>query len=152
MSADMEFRFRVGAKFCSVAAMVLLVIVALCPADWLVLLRTGYWATEHFLAFFAVTSIVCLAWPRPFVVGGALMVVAALLEALQGLTPDRTPNLMGAFWGAVGALAAAARRKIRRPNPIQMHCGLKYKAAQFPCSLRKSRRDLQEGSAHLILV
>jgi VanZ family protein len=69
--------------------------------------RTGHWEIEHFLAFFAVTSIVCLTWPRPFVVGGVLMVVAALLEGLQGLTPDRTPNLMGAVWGAVGALAAA---------------------------------------------
>jgi hypothetical protein len=50
MSADMEFRFRVGAKFCSVAAMVLLVFVSLCPANWL-LFRTGYWQIEHFLAF-----------------------------------------------------------------------------------------------------
>ena len=70
---------------------------------------------------FAVTSIVCLAWPGPFVVGGALMVVAALLEALQGLTPDRTPNLLGAFWGAVGALAAALLAELfirarRRPG------------------------------------
>jgi hypothetical protein len=94
-------------KFCSVAGMVLLVIVSLCPSNWLLLVRTGYWQIEHFLAFFAVTSMVCLAWPRPFVVGGALMAVAALLEGLQTLTPDRTFTLLGIFWGAVGTLAAA---------------------------------------------
>jgi hypothetical protein len=95
------------AKACSVVGVALLAIASLVPADWLLLIRTGHWEIEHFLAFFAVTSIVCLTWPRPFVVGGALMAVAALLEGLQGLTPDRTPNLMGAVWGAVGALAAA---------------------------------------------
>ena len=94
-------------KVCSVVGVAMLAIASLVPADWLLLLCTGYWEIEHFLAFFAVTSIVCLAWPRPFVVGGAFMAVAALLEGLQALTPDRTPNLMGAVWGAVGALAAA---------------------------------------------
>jgi hypothetical protein len=89
-----------------VAAIALLVVVSLCPANWL-LFRTGYWQIEHVLAFFVATSVVCLAWPRPFVVGGALMALSALLEGLQALTPDRTPNLEAAFWGAVGALAAA---------------------------------------------
>ena len=93
-------------KFCSVAAMALLVIVSLGPGKWLP--RTGLgWQIEHFLAFFAVTSIVCLAWPRPFVVGGALMAVAALLEGLQAFTPDRFPDLLAAFYGAGGALVAA---------------------------------------------
>ena len=35
------------------------------------------------------------------------MAVAALLEALQALTPDRSANLEAALWGAAGALAAA---------------------------------------------
>jgi VanZ family protein len=35
------------------------------------------------------------------------MVVAALLEALQALTPDRSANLEAALFGAAGALAAA---------------------------------------------
>lgn len=61
---------------------------------------------DHFLAFFVVTTLVCVAWPRPFVVGGALMVVGMLLEALQLLTPDRSANVLGAFYSAVGALAA----------------------------------------------
>jgi hypothetical protein len=39
-------------------------------------------------------------------VGGIIMVVAALLEGLQALTPDRSANLEAALWGAGGALAA----------------------------------------------
>jgi len=35
------------------------------------------------------------------------MAVAALLEALQALTPDRSANLEAALLGAAGALAAA---------------------------------------------
>jgi hypothetical protein len=35
------------------------------------------------------------------------MAVAALLEALQALTPDRTAYLPAVFYGAAGALAAA---------------------------------------------
>jgi VanZ family protein len=98
------------AKFCSVAAIVLVVITALGPANWQA--RTGLgWEIDHFLGYFAITLLVCLAWPRPFVVG-ALMAVAALLEGLQALTPDRTSNLFAAFYGASGALAAALRAEL----------------------------------------
>lgn len=48
-------------KFFSVAVTVLVVIYALGPANWA--LRTGLgWQIKHFLGYFAVTSIVCLAW------------------------------------------------------------------------------------------
>ena len=94
------------AKFCSVAAIVLVLITALGRANWQPRTALG-WQIDHFLGYFAITLLVCLAWPRPFVVGGALMVFAALLEGLQGLTPDRSPNLMAAFYGAGGVLAAA---------------------------------------------
>jgi VanZ family protein len=98
--------FKSIAKFCSVAIMVLLVIAALGPADWTP--RSGLgWQIDHFVGYFVITSIVCVAWPRPFVVGGVLMVIAALLEALQGLTPDRSANLLAACCSAGGALAAA---------------------------------------------
>ena len=65
------------------------------------------WQTEHVLAYFVVTSIVCLVWPRPFVVGPALMAASPLLEALQALTPDRHANFQAGLYGAGGALAAA---------------------------------------------
>jgi VanZ family protein len=94
------------AKYCSVAAIVLLVIFALGPAEWTPRTELG-WEIDHFLGYFAITAIFCFAWPRPVVVGAALMVVAALLEGLQAFTPDRSANLVAALYGAGGALAAA---------------------------------------------
>ncbi len=86
--------------------MVLLVIVALGPAKWQP--RSGLgWQADHFLGYFVITSMFCLAWPRPFLVGVGLMAGGALLEGLQALTPDRSSNLLAAFYGACGALAAA---------------------------------------------
>jgi VanZ family protein len=94
-------------KFCSVAVAIAAIVFAqLGPSDWQ--LRTGLgWRTEHVLAYFVVTSIACLVWPRPFVVGPALMAAAMLLEALQALTPDRHANFQAGLYGAGGALAAA---------------------------------------------
>jgi hypothetical protein len=94
------------AKFCSVIILVLLVVAALGPASWAPRSPFG-WQIDHIVGYFVITSIVCVAWPRPFVVGGALMVVAGLLEALQALTPDRSANLIAACCGAGGVLAAA---------------------------------------------
>ena len=93
------------AKLCSVTAIVLLVIFALGPANWQPRTALG-WEIDHFLGYFAITLIVCLAWPRPFVAGGSLMAIAALLEGLQGLTPDRSPNLLATLYGVGGVLAA----------------------------------------------
>src|SRR5215472_5991831 len=92
-------------KFCSIAVAIAAIVFAeLGPGDWQP--RTGLgWQTEHVLAYFVVTLIVCLVWPRPFVVGPAFMVASALLEALQALTPDRHANFEAALDGAGGALA-----------------------------------------------
>jgi VanZ family protein len=106
MSADMKSRFRVGAKVCSGVIMVLLVIGALGPANWTPRTALG-WQIDHFLGYFAITLLVCFAWPRPFVVGGVLMAAAFLLEGLQAFTPDRSVNLVAALCGAGGVLAAA---------------------------------------------
>ena len=49
-------------------------------------------------------------WARlarpPFLVGGALMAAAMLLEALQALTPDRCCDFQAALYGVGGALMA----------------------------------------------
>jgi hypothetical protein len=88
-------------------AVALLVFAHLVPAKWKP--RTGLGGpVDHFLAYFAVTSIVCFAWPKPLIVGAALMAVSAMLEWLQRFTPDRTPSFLAAFCGAAGALAASA--------------------------------------------
>lgn len=89
-----------------VALLAAIAVASLIPEQWQ--LRTGlHWLVEHFLIYFAATTIICLAWSRPFVVAGVLMVLAGLLEALQGLTADRIPDLPTAFSGVAGVAAAA---------------------------------------------
>ena len=98
-------------RLCGVVALAIIIFASLMlPAKW-ERLRTGHWAVEHFLAYFAATSIVCLGWGRPFVVAVALMGLAALLETLQSLTRDHEPNLLAVLSGASGVLAAALLAK-----------------------------------------
>jgi VanZ family protein len=106
MSAELKSRFRTGAKICSGVIIILLLVAALGPAKWAPRTELG-WQFDHFIGYFGITLFVCIAWPRPVVVGGIIMAVAALLESLQALTPDRSANLEAALWGASGALAAA---------------------------------------------
>jgi VanZ family protein len=110
------------AKFCSVAAIILLVIAALGPANWAPRSGLGF-QIDHIVGYFVITLIACVAWPRPIVVGGAFMVVSGLLEGLQAFTPDRHASLEATLYGAGGALAAAllaelfirARRRCAEP-------------------------------------
>jgi VanZ family protein len=93
-------------KFSSVAVLILLAIMALGPENWQP--RSGLgWEFDHFAGYFVITTFICLAWPRPIVVGPAIMAFGSLLEWLQAFTPDRSSNLMAAIYGASGALAAA---------------------------------------------
>ncbi len=101
----MKVSRRIVIKVCSVVAVGLIAYAALGPANWQLRPMLG-WKTEHFLGFLIVTFIACVAWPRPLIVGLALMTTAGLLEALQGLTPDRVPDLPTALCGAGGALLA----------------------------------------------
>ena len=88
-------------KICSVAAFVLLVVVALGPSK--LVPRSGLgWEFDHFFGYFALTLMFCLVWPRPLVVGVAFVVLAALLEGLQAFTPDRTPDLDSVLFSAAG--------------------------------------------------
>jgi VanZ family protein len=86
--------------------MVLLVIAALGPGKWTPRTALG-WQFDHFIGYFGITLFFCFAWARPFVVGGVIMALAAVLEALQVFTPDRSAYLPAIFYGAGGALAAA---------------------------------------------
>src|SRR6516165_8759464 len=104
-SADINHRFRTLAKGCCVPIVILLVIAALGPAKWAPRTQLG-WQFDHFIGYFGITLFVCFAWPRPLVVGAAVAAVAALLEALQAFTPDRSAYLPAIFYGAAGALAA----------------------------------------------
>ena len=101
--------------FCGIAGAAFLVFAHLSPAEWKP--RTGLGGSiDHFLAYFAVTLMVYLAWPRPLVVGAALIGASALLEGLQHFTVDRTPSFLAAFCGAGGALAAALLAELLLPH------------------------------------
>jgi VanZ family protein len=106
MSADLKPRFRAGAKVCSCAVIVLLVIGALGPERWTPRTEFG-WQFDHFLGYFVITLLVCFAWPRPLVVGVVLVAAAFLLEGLQAFTPDRHANFVAGLCGAGGVLSAA---------------------------------------------
>lgn len=87
------------------------IVASLIPAN--MQFGTGlHWQVEHFLVYFAATATFCVAWPRPFIVAGVMMAFSVLLEALQGLTPDRTPDLPTALAAAAGALTAGVLAKL----------------------------------------
>jgi VanZ family protein len=93
-------------KVCCIAAFAVLTFVALGPATWQP--RSGIgWEIDHFVGYFVFTSMFCLAWPQPLLVGGALTVFAVLLEGLQAFMPDRSSYYMAAVYSAAGVLAAA---------------------------------------------
>jgi hypothetical protein len=109
------------AKIGGVTVLVLLLLfAALGPAKWQY--RTGFgWQIDHVVGYFGFTLMFWLAWPRPFVVGGALVAAGILLEALQALTPDRHCDFQGALYSVAGALAAGLAaslftRALRRVN------------------------------------
>ncbi len=94
----------------------------LAPEAWQIRLGLPY-LVEHFLAYFTLTIVACLAWPRPMYVAAVLAPLAVALEAAQGLTPDRTPDLATALSAAAAVVTAALvaalvlhlRRKRRKP-------------------------------------
>jgi len=102
------------------AALALIALATLVPTEWVP--RPGlHWAVEHFISYFALTIIVCMAWPRPVPVAAVLMVLAGVLEALQGATVDRTPDVLSALSGAAAVLVAAflfwGIAKVRKAGP-----------------------------------
>jgi VanZ family protein len=90
---------------CGAIVLIAAIVASLIPANMQI--RTGlHWQVEHFLLYFFAAAIFCLAWPRPFIVACVMMAFVTLLEALQGLTPNRTPDLPTALAAAAGALTA----------------------------------------------
>ncbi len=94
-----------------------IVFTILAPKGWPV--RLGlHWLIEHFLAFFTLTLLACLAFPRPMVVAVVLLPLAVGLEAAQALTPDRTADLATALIAAAavacGALLADGLFTVRK--------------------------------------
>ena len=80
------------------------------PTKW-EQLRTGHWALEHFLTYFAAVFIVTLGWGHPWAVAAVFMVAAALLETLQSLIPNHSANLLAVLSGLGGTLVAVLLAK-----------------------------------------
>ena len=91
-----DYRLKWVRLYGLVALAVIIVASLMLPAQ-LEQLRTGHWAVEHFIAYFVAALIACLGWRRPFAVAGTFVVAAAVLEALQSLTPNHSPNLLAAL-------------------------------------------------------
>ena len=89
-----------------VVGLVVLAFIALGPARWQP--RSGMgWEIDHFGGYCVIALVCCVAWPRPLVVGGVLMLFAVLLEGLQALMPDRSSYYLAAIYSACGVLTAA---------------------------------------------
>jgi hypothetical protein len=83
------------------AAAVALTLATLVPENWVP--RTGLgFKFEHFSAYFVMAGVLCVVSRRPYLVAVSLTALAAILEALQGLTPDRSPDFMAPLAAAVG--------------------------------------------------
>lgn len=92
---------------CAAGALAAVAVDSLIPTPWAFRLGLN-WLVEHFIAYFTVTALVCIAWPRPLAAAASLMALAGTLEALQGLTLDRTPDLLTAMSGSAGVISAAS--------------------------------------------
>ena len=101
-----EITLRRVLQTCCIVGLLVLAFVGLGPAKWQP--RSGLgWEIDHFVGYFVITLLCCVAWPRPRVVGGALMVFAVLLEGLQAFMPDRSSYYLAAVYSSAGVLAAA---------------------------------------------
>jgi hypothetical protein len=104
---DQKSNSHLGWRFGGLLVLAAIIIASLFLPPQLEQLRTGYWGAEHFLAYLLAVPIICLGWPRPFLVVTSLIPVAALLEVLQCLKPDHSPNVFAALSSIGGVLAGA---------------------------------------------
>ena len=102
--SSQAFNTRFGWRLCGVLAMVALIFASLLLPSQLEQMRTGHWEIEHFFAYLVAVPLICLGWPRPFLVASTLIPVAALLEALQCLSPDHSPNIFAALSSIAGVV------------------------------------------------
>lgn len=107
-SSEMSTKYRLSwLQLFGVVAFALVVYTSLMLPDQLERMRTGHWFTEHFVGYFIASLIICLGWRRRFLVASGLTVAAVVLEGLQALTPNHSPNLLSVLGGASGAWLAA---------------------------------------------
>jgi VanZ family protein len=110
-----ELKWRIFGGFTLAA----IIVASLMLPPELEQLRTGHFAIEHFLAYFAATCVLCRGWPRPILVAGALMPLAALLEVLQTLEPDHDLSVLTAL-SSMGGVAAAMPLAVFLMRPAEI--------------------------------
>jgi VanZ family protein len=98
------FNTRFGGRLCGVLTVAALIFASLLLPSQLEQMRSGHWEIEHFFAYLVAVPLICLGWPRPFVVASTLIPVAALLEALQCFRPDHSPNILAALSSIAGVM------------------------------------------------
>ena len=98
--------FNVNWRLMGLLTVATLVFASLFLPQKLEEMRTGYWAIEHFLAYFVATYVIFMGWRRPFAVAGALVFLGFTLEALQCFQPGHTVNVFAALSSVAGALIA----------------------------------------------
>src|SRR5262245_34561000 len=104
----MSSKFRLSwLQLFGLLAFTLVVYASLMLPERVEQMRTGHWFTEHFVGYFVASAIICLGWRRTFLAAVLLTVAAVILEGLQGLTPNHTPNIFSVLGGASGAWLAA---------------------------------------------
>jgi VanZ family protein len=91
---------------CGVVLLAAIAVATLIPEAWQI--RLGlHWLAEHFLAYFVLTGVFCLATRRPMAVAAACLPLAIVMESLQALTADRVADALTALFAAAGVAAAA---------------------------------------------
>ena len=104
----MSRKFRLSwLQICGVLAFAVVVYASLMLPAQVERMRTGHWFTEHCVGYFVAGVIICLGWRRSFLAAGILTVTAFVLEGLQALAPNHSPNLLSVLGGATGAWLAA---------------------------------------------
>src|SRR5215467_14166770 len=82
-----------------VLGLVVLAFIGLGPARWQP--RSGIgWEIDHFVGYCVITLVCCVAWPRPLLVGGALMLFAVLLQGMPAFMPERSTYYLAAVYSA----------------------------------------------------
>ena len=98
--------FNVNWRLMGLLTVATLVFASLFLPQKLEEMRTGYWAVEHFLAYFVATFVIFMGWRRPLAVASTLVFLGVTLEALQCLQPGHTVNVFAALSSVGGALVA----------------------------------------------
>ena len=111
--------FRINWRLMGVLTVATLVFASLYLPQRVEEMRTGYWAVEHFLAYFLATFVVFMGWRRPLAVGATLVFLGVLLEVLQCLNPAHSPNPLAAAEQCRWSVGGSPLCRSLHPSPTK---------------------------------